>query len=182
MVRPAITSWDLVFAKIHDRHEQQAIYREHHRRIRRVLQSRGIGDEVLEDLVQEVFIVLYRRLPDRDHNVPLTTWIAGIARNAAFSHRRSVARKRAAARAIPEPVPAPGLDEVVAKSQAWLELWRFLDGLPVEQREIFVLVDLHGMRVPEVATLTGVPLNTLYSRIRIVRRRLEDHFGLAREA
>lgn len=162
--------------------ELEAIYREHHRRVRWVLRSRGVGDEVLDDLVQEAFLAIHRRLPDRDRTIPLAMWVAGVTRNVAFSHRRSSARRLAVSRELPAPAEKLGPDEAVARRQAWEQLRQFLDGLDPDQREVFVLAEVLGMRVPEVARVVDAPLNTLYSRLRIARRRFKDRFGAEGDA
>lgn len=141
-----------------------------------VLRSRGVGEEALDDLVQEVFVVLHRRLPDRNPDVPLTTWITGVARNVAFSYRRSWARRKAAEQKLLEPVAGLGLDDVMERREALCALLRFLDGIAAEQRSVFVLVELLGMRMPEVAKLVAAPLDTLYSRLRSTRRRFRERF------
>ncbi len=76
-----------------------------------------------------------------------------------------------------EPTPYIGLDELVARREAWFELSRFLAGLKLEQRRVFMFVDLLGMRMPEVATLVEAPLDTLYSRIRSARRSFRQRFA-----
>ena len=157
--------------------ELEAIYREHHRRVRWVLRSRGVDDDLLDDLVQEAFVAIFRRLPDRDPELPMALWVTGIARNVAFSHRRSSARRIEASRKMPPPSPEIEPDEAVERRHAWGQLQTFLDGLDEAQREVFVLSDLLGMKVPEVANVVDAPLNTLYSRLRLARRRFNDRFG-----
>lgn len=157
--------------------ELEAIYREHHRRVRWVLRSRGVDDDLLDDLVQEAFVAIFRRLPDRDPDLPMALWVTGIARNVAFSHRRSSARRIEASRKMPPPSPEIEPDEAVERRHAWGQLQTFLDGLDEAQREVFVLSDLLGMKVPEVADVVDAPLNTLYSRLRLARRRFNDRFG-----
>ncbi|MBL4688309.1 MAG: hypothetical protein JKY37_27225, partial [Nannocystaceae bacterium] len=91
---------------------------------------------------------------------------------------RSSARRQAAAEGLQEPQAVRQPDEAVARKRAWMQLDEFLAGLDQEQREVFVLAELVGMRVPEVAAVVDAPLNTLYSRLRIARRRFNDRFGV----
>ncbi len=160
--------------------ELEAIYRDHHRRVRWVLRARAVADAELDDLMHDAFLAIFARLGDRDPELPLGQWVAGVARNVAFTHRRTAARRR---RAAPPPPPVPELDpdEQLARRRAWDRLEDFLHSLDPSQREVFVLADVMGMRMPEVATMVDAPLNTLYSRLRIARRRFSDRFGAAAE-
>ncbi len=164
-------------AKRHDPEDLETIYREHHRRVRWVLRARGVRGDALEDLTQETFLAIHRRLGGRDPELPLATFISGIARNVAFSHRRSVGRRLRASRELPAPEPARGPDDVVQERQAWRELELFLDDLKPAQREVFVLTEILGMRMPEIGSLIDAPSNTLYSRLKLARRRFQQRFG-----
>lgn len=157
--------------------ELETIYRAHLRRVRWVLRARGVSDDALDDLVHEVFLAIHRRLPDRDPSVPLATWVAGVARNVAFSHRRSEAREHLGRLQLPIPAPAPMPDDELERRRAWIELRAFLDELAAEQREVFIFSELLGMQMPEVAQLVDAPLDTLYSRRRLARRRFADRFA-----
>lgn len=155
----------------------EEIYRAHLRRVRWILRARGIGDDALDDLVHEVFLAIHRRLPERDEQVPLPTWISGVARNVAFSHHRSAARERRGLEALPAPHPPEAPDALMEKRRAWSELEAFLGEIDPPQREVFVLAELLGMRMPEVAEVVDAPLDTLYSRLRLARRRFHQRFG-----
>jgi len=52
-------------------------------------------------------------------------------------------------------------------------LMSLLDQLEVPKREIFALVDVEDLSVPEAAELLGIPLNTAYSRLRVARQNFE---------
>jgi len=156
--------------------ELELLYRKHHRRIRWFLRARGIGDQSLDDAVHDVFVVAHRRMPDRDPEVPAALWLGKIARNIAFSHRRGYTRRLRLLEAIPEPNPQPSLDRAVAERDAWNRLEAFLGGLREDQREAFVLIEILGMAPADVATMADVPVNTMYSRLRLARRRFEEHF------
>jgi len=157
----------------------ELLYRDHHRRVRWILRARGIGDHVLDDAVHDVFVAAHRRLPDRDPELPLGLWLLGIARNVAFSHRRGNARRTRMLAAIPEPPPEPEPDLLLAERDAWSLLRIFLTSLRSEQREAFVLIELVGMDAMEVSQIADVPLNTVYSRLRLARRRFRERFGSA---
>lgn len=147
------------------------LYRRHHRRVRWVLRGCGIGDPDLDDAVHDVFLAIHRRIAHRDPRVTEERWLVGVARNVAFSRRRSSARRRRMLETVPEPPSSPGPDEGLARRRAWQRLHDFLETLPDEQREVFVLMEVLGMATAETADLTGAPANTVSSRLRLARRR-----------
>ena len=63
-------------------------------------------------------------------------------------------------------------DEVVASRQASSRLQAALAKLDIDQRAVVVMHDLHGIPVPEIATTLDVPLNTVYSRLRLGRAKI----------
>lgn len=148
------------------------------------VRSAGVPDESIEDVVHDVFVALLGPRSQAPDDLPFDRWVAGVARSVAFSHRRSHARRRARLEALPESGPAPASDELLAGQRAWSDLAAFLDTLADEQREAFVLVELHGASAPEVAEILGVKLNTVYARVRLARGRLQrwlDGAGARRE-
>ncbi len=159
----------------------EALYLEHEPRVRWVMRARGVPEASVDDLVHESFVAIHRRLPQRDRSVPLATWITGVARNVAFSHRRTEARRRRHLRALPDPAPAATPDEVVAEREAWRAVEGFATTLTPKLREVFLLAEVGGVSVAEVARITGVPVPTLHSRLRLARARFVRHFESARD-
>lgn len=141
-----------------------------------MLRRLGVGPEVLEDAVQDVFVVVHRQLPAFQGRSTLRTWVGGIAVRVASEHRR---RARRAGRCEPieagERIPCGrgGPEELAAAARAWARLERLLDGLDEDQRTVFVLSALEELSAPEVAQIVGAPLNTVYSRLRLARAKLE---------
>lgn len=158
-----------------------AMYRTHCGRVRWVLRARGVPEHWLEDAVHDAFVAILARFPHRDEAVPLDQWICGIARNVAFTQRRTLARRARVLAALPNESVDTGAspEETLSRTRAWAALRRFLEELDDAQREVFVLAEILGMRIPEVAALGDAPLNTLYSRLRLARKRFSDRFGPA---
>lgn len=154
------------------------LYREHHRRVRWVVRSRGVPESALDDVVQDVFLSIYRRWAKRDTDVPVHAWVTGVARSVAFAHRRAAVR-RAERRQVSALAPAEFSqpDDDVERAEAWSTLRDFLQSLPDEQREVFVQAMLLGASAPEISQMTRTQLNTVYSRLRLARRRFADQFG-----
>lgn len=156
------------------------LYRAHAGFVWRSLRRFGIPDEALEDLVHDVFMIARRRLADFDGRAAATTWLYGIARNVAANARR--ARVRADHRRGLAPVPSAAADPEQSLERARALAWvgDFLAGLDPDQRQVFELVDIEGLRGPEVAELLGANLNVVYSRLRLARRKFEDFIDTRR--
>jgi RNA polymerase sigma-70 factor (ECF subfamily) len=154
----------------------ELLYRKYYGLVRWVLRAVGVADPALDDQVHDVFLAIHRRLEARDPSVPMRQWVVGVARNVAFSHRRSLAREQQRAARLDATDEPPRPDEILATREAWRALSTFLDLLSPEQREVFVMVDVTGMRVSELAETTGEPANTLHSRLRVARDRFGQHF------
>ena len=160
----------------------EALYLEHEPRVRWIMHARGIDAGSVDDLVHESFMTIHRRWAQRDRTVPVATWVTGVARNVAFSYRRAEARRQRRLRGMPERPTEPPPDETVAEREAWQELEAFARELSPKLREVFVLADVGGMPVSEIAETSGVPVATLHSRLRLARRRFAAHFGSRRDA
>ncbi len=148
------------------------LYRAHAGFVWRCLRRFGIPEEALEDIVHEVFMVVRRRLPEWDGRCPPTTWLYPIARGVAANTRRSRARAEARRPFVPMGEPPVDPERAAERNEALACVAAFLDELDPDQREVFELIDLEGMRGPEVAALLTTNLNVVYSRLRIARRKL----------
>jgi RNA polymerase sigma-70 factor (ECF subfamily) len=151
-----------------------ALYRDHAGFVWRSLRRFGVPEHALEDLVHDTFIIARRRLPELDDRGAPTTWLFVIARNVAANSRRAAIRSEK--RAVHAPVGAAPLDPAAAleRKQALATVAAFLGELDDDQREVFELVDIEGLRSTEVAELLGANLNVVYSRLRLARRRFES--------
>ena len=151
-----------------------SLYRAHAGFVWRVVRRMGVPEAVAEDVVQEVFLVARRRLPDYEGRGAPTSWLYGIARGVTANYRRGQARTERRLRVVtgPRPTAAPSPEDVVGHADAVALVERFLAGLDADQREVFVLADVEGMSGPEVAHALGLNLNVAYSRLRLARQKL----------
>lgn len=137
----------------------------------RSLRGLGVMPEQLDDAVQEVFLVVHRRADEFERRSSLKTWLFAIAYRVAANFRRG-ARRRATDQLSGEfPSPAPSPEEHAVRAETARFVERFLDGESDAQRAAFTACVLEGMSVPEAADALGVNVNTLYSRLRLVRSR-----------
>lgn len=139
----------------------------------------GVPASAVDDVVQEVFVVLHRRLPDYDGRATLNSWVYGILANTVRDYRRSFRRKQAPL--IPadrdeQLGPAPSTTSPEQRAQLRQDvalLLKLLDELPEAQRELIVLADLEQLSVPEICECLGGNSNTVYSRLRVARENLK---------
>jgi RNA polymerase sigma-70 factor, ECF subfamily len=141
---------------------------------------RGVPAAALDDVVQEVFIVVHRKLPEFEGRSSLRTWVAGIVRKVVADYLR----KRGNQPAGDEPLerePASSADAAHASEQsAALELLdALLAKMSEEQREVFVLHEIEHMSGAEIAELTSANENTVWTRLRAARRIFQE--GVARQ-
>ncbi|MCW5807438.1 MAG: sigma-70 family RNA polymerase sigma factor [Deltaproteobacteria bacterium] len=141
----------------------------------RVLRTLGVPDAQLEDAVQDVFVVVHRRLPEWEGRAAITTWLFAIARRVASSHRRRAAGARTE-ELRPDDEPAGSADTFAAMSraQAAATVMNILLTLDDDKRIVFALVELEQLSVPEVARMLDINLNTAYSRLRLARAAFES--------
>lgn len=157
------------------------LYDEHFEFVWRTLRRLGVPAADLADVVQEVFLVVHRRLADFEERSKVTTWLFRIATNAARGRRRRAHVRREVSAddvlfAVVDPSSDPSVALELADARALLE--RVLSGLDDEQREVFVAFELEGMSGQAIAMALGIPLGTVYSRLRLGRERFRQ--GVAR--
>ena len=144
------------------------VYQAHHGFVWHALHRFGLSGAALEDALQDVFVVAYRRGDDFAGSPK--AWLYAIARRVASNHRRSARRRDARADALAQSLGGPRRP----LPEAIVALDRYLDGLTSEDRELFYLSEVEGMTGPEIAAASGRNLNTVYSRIRKLRTTLRD--------
>lgn len=142
-----------------------------------ILRRLGVTERELEDAVHDVFVVFHRRMADFDASRPARPWLAGIATRVASDFRRRAVNRREQVTADVEPVQAPPRvarqEQELQAREARLLVRQALDALDGDRRAVLVLCALEGYKVPEIAELLEVPLNTAYSRLRLARRDFE---------
>jgi RNA polymerase sigma-70 factor, ECF subfamily len=151
------------------------VYETHFDFVWRSARRLGIPSLHLDDVVQEVFLVVHRRLAEFEGRSTLKTWLFGITRRVVRDHRRSARRKPAEPLGVMEPADGtPGADARMTRDEEARLLHAMLDELDEEKREIFVLAELEQMSGPEIADALDVNLNTVYARLRAARTAFEQ--------
>ncbi len=149
-------------------------YDEHFDFVWRSLRRLGVPEASLDDAAQEVFLVAFRRGNEFEGRSSVRTWLFGIAWNRARELLRGARRRPE--EPLPDVLPAaPRADQeqTAIEREALRFAYRVLDELAPERRAVLVMVDVEEMTGVEIAEILGVPVNTVYSRIRLARRDFE---------
>jgi len=167
-----------------------AVYREHFAMVWRALRRFGVPERDLPDAAQDVFVVVHRKLADFDRRSRVTTWLYAICLRVASDRRRRAPNRHEAVGEEPDEARVSGATSEpweIAERRALLR--RALDEMPLEQRTVFVLFELEGMKGDEIVAIVDAPLATVHSRLRlgretfrriVERARAREEFDLAR--
>jgi RNA polymerase sigma-70 factor (ECF subfamily) len=156
----------------------RAMYEGHVDFVWRNLRRLGVSEADVDDRTQEVFVVAHRRFAefvDRGHGP--RAWLFQIVLRVASDARRHTRRH-------PE-VPDGGLamdrasiepqqTDAIARREALSRLDAALASIDISRRAVLVLHEIEEMTAREIASVLGIPLNTVYSRLRVGRLELEQ--------
>ena len=142
----------------------------------RMVHRLGIGDSPLEDVLQDVYLTVFRKLDDFEGRCSLKTWVLAITFRVVSNYRR-VKRRKGAGHALtsivmdPELVLDNALDphEQFARTEALRTVHELIGNMDDRRAAIFALVELRGYHVAEVAKELGTNLNTTHARLRAAR-------------
>ena len=156
------------------------VYERHIDFVWRFLRRLGVPTRSLADAAQDVLLVVHRRLGSFDGRAPLRSWLAGICVRVARQEYRTRRRRQ------PEMLDRAGWIDVdslpddaslvsiqTERRERIQRLYELMSSLDAPKREVFVLAELEQMTGPEIAEILGLPLNTVYSRLREARVRFE---------
>jgi RNA polymerase sigma-70 factor (ECF subfamily) len=166
-----------------DDEAMRQIYREHVDAVfRTACRVLGSNDAEVDDVVQHTFLAAIDGASRFDGRSRLSTWLIGIATRRALDHARARHRRGRWAR-LKEWVGLGGTEEHTVRPDAHLEgksvAERALAELTPDQRVVFVLHQVEGHTLQEIADMTDTGISTLHARLGAARKRL-DAF-LARE-
>lgn len=155
------------------------IFQEHARFLWRALAGLGVRPADVDDALQEVFLVVHRKLREFDGR-SLRSWLYAICLRVASDYRKSArVRHEVAVAEVPDSALAAPQYAQVEASLLFDKLLRALDGLDEEQRGAFVLYEIEELTLRETAEALSCPLQTVYSRLRSARTHVEAHFRRA---
>jgi RNA polymerase sigma-70 factor (ECF subfamily) len=165
--------------------EFEEIYQEFQPKIRRYL-SRMLGDQAAEDIAQEVFTKISRKLDSFKGISSFSTWIYRIATNTALDKLRSPSFKRSSESITLEDLTAteardawtgqaePTVDQEVIRKEMSDCVREFVDKLPPDYRTVLILSELEGFKNREIADILEISLDNVKVRLHRARARLKQ--------
>lgn len=148
----------------------------------------GVGDDAVDDVIQQVFLVVHRRLPELAMTGSEKAWLFGVLLRVVRDHKRSLRRKsphRFFAMTDPETLAddrGRQPDESFARGEAAALVQRWLGALDDDKREVFILAELEQLTAREIGEAIGANPSTVYSRLRAARLAFEAAAARHRKA
>lgn len=149
-------------------------YRTHYGFVWRMMSHLGVPAEATDDAVHDVFVVVSRRSAEYRQDTSVRAWLTAIARLVARDHRKLSFRRWRRRLMLRFAWASNTSDGEIGRAEAARIVRQLLEALPEDQRLALVLSEIEGLTAPEIADALGTKLNTVYSRIRSARRRLES--------
>jgi RNA polymerase sigma-70 factor (ECF subfamily) len=137
------------------------------------------------DLSQDVFLRVFRMLPQFRGQSSLRTWIYRIAINQASNRRRWWRRRHRAQQVrledhaaahgeLPDSSSVAMPDRLLHQQEVASHVWAALDALPFDQRTVIVLREIDGLSYEEIAASLNVAVGTVKSRLARARQNLRE--------
>jgi RNA polymerase sigma-70 factor (ECF subfamily) len=141
----------------------------------RILRRLGVPKADRDDLFQEVFFIVHRKLREYDGRASFRAWLYGICVRTVSTYRRSARVRRQESQEYGdieerESQVAINPEHTAESRRACAELEALLGRLDDEKRTVFVLYELEELPMIEVAQAVGCPLQTAYSRLHAARK------------
>jgi len=165
--------------------DTQAIWQQVHDGLRAFVAKRVANEAEVDDILQEVFLRMHRKLGSLKDPRRIVSWLFQITRHAIIDHYRAPARRREMPAGLPADLDTnhpvlvpPSMDESADASQFRTELAGCLrpmiDRLPADYRQAVTLVELEGLTQQTAAKQLGLSVSGMKSRVQRGRRQLKD--------
>jgi len=154
----------------------EEVYGEHFDFVWRAARGLGMGTGNVDDVVQEVFLIVHRKLHTLETPSALRSWLFGITRRVCKDHRRAMARRGPHVELDQQREIDPKRDPQaqLAGRQELLIVERYVEALDEENRALFFLTLLEGLPIADAARVLNLNANTTYSRVRQLRQELQE--------
>ncbi len=156
----------------------RALYQRHRGDVARLVYRMLNGSADVDDVVQEVFVQVFRSLKDFRGQAKFSTWVHRVAVNVVLMHRRAARSRPTYSEELPHDHTVDDgsvLPDEDADRRARVRAFSLLlEKLAEKKRTVFVLHELEGISPQEIATIVGAPVLTVRTRLFYARRELEE--------
>ena len=161
------------------------IYAAHFDFVWRNARRLGVAEADADDVVQDVFVIVQRRIASFDGRTHMRAWIFGILARVVHDHRRSFQRKGArcisiddeASKSANAVAQGPTPVELAERAERVRLLDTLLNELDEDKRMLLVLSELEQWTLREIAELMGSNTNTIHSRLCAAKRAFEGAYA-----
>lgn len=175
-----------------DRTAFVALVRKHKTSIYNFILRLVRSSSAAEDLSQDVFVKVVQSAADFKHESKFSTWVYSIARNLCIDHLRKMSLRQHPSLdqaktdapdgptlldRTPDRHPSASVERAVIGAELGQRITRCIEALPQEQREVFLLREVAQLPFKDIAGITGVPENTVKSRMRYALERLQENLS-----
>jgi RNA polymerase sigma-70 factor, ECF subfamily len=143
------------------------------------LRKLGVGEGELADACQEVFVTLFRHLPTFRGESELKTWLYRLCATEAAKARRKTRLWGTMLRVLhreQEGEPTASLEW--SQAQARKKVDEALDQMKADERLVFVLFEMEGLKGDQIANVVGCPVATVWRRLHYARRAFSEALGV----
>ena len=148
----------------------ESIYPKYENLVRATLRHYGVREADLDDLVQDAFVTIHRKLPEFEGRASVETWLHAVCWRIALNYRRRArVRRETALTAEGAGAPPPREGEVLIADR----LHAAITGLPDTQRDLFTLAEIGGLSISQLAALTHTTRKTVSEGLKRTRDALD---------
>jgi RNA polymerase sigma-70 factor (ECF subfamily) len=155
----------------------RALFVRHRSDVARLVYRMLSGPSDLDDVVQEVFVQVFRSLKDFRGQSKFSTWLHRVTVNVVLMHRRSARSRPVLTEEAPGDLVADEgqtlPDDDAERRERMRAFERLLARLADKKRVVFVLHELEGLSPSEISEIVGAPVLTVRTRLFYARRELE---------
>jgi RNA polymerase sigma-70 factor (ECF subfamily) len=147
-----------------------AVFERHFDYVWFTLRRLGVAERDLEDVTHDVFVHVYKQFDRYDPARPIRPWLFGFSFRLASDYRRLARHRFEKLGDEVEFIDAsPSATDRLMTRQRIELVWTALADLDLDRRAVFILHEVEGCPIPQVADALQIPLNTAYSRLRLAR-------------